>query len=116
MCVRLQILLDELDQFRCDIAVLVNTERGLLNETLDEANRSIWCKVMDAYANNKSEMLNMIKLEIHKQLNSASKNVLLMTDALERDLDDLQLKLRHAQVCFSITTLNAAVCLYYCLD
>nr|XP_024382265.1 restin homolog isoform X2 [Physcomitrium patens] len=92
-----QVLLDELDQFRCDIAELVDTERGLLKETLEKESRSIWCKVMDAYANNKSDMLNMMKLEIQKQLHSARENVLLMTDALERNLNELKLKFRHAQ-------------------
>lgn len=91
-------LLDELDQFRCEIAEMVEIERGLLKETLELESTSIWRKVMDAYANNKSEMLNMLKQEIQKQLHSAREKVLLMTDALKRDMDSLKTELCHTQV------------------
>ncbi|KAG0553581.1 hypothetical protein KC19_12G022600 [Ceratodon purpureus] len=92
-----QVLLEELDQFRCEIAEMVVIERGLLKETLEMESTSIWRKVMDAYANNKSEMLNMLKLEIQKQLHSAREKVLLMTHALKRDMDALKTEISHTQ-------------------
>ena len=91
-------LLEELDQFRCEIAEMLVMERGLLKETLEMESTSIWRIVMDAYANNKSELLNMLKIEIQKQLHSAREKVLLMTDALKRDMDALKTEISHTQV------------------
>jgi len=96
------VLLDELDQFRCEIADMAETERGFLKETLEKESTTIWRKVMDAYANNKSDMLSMLKMEIQKQLHSARDKVLNMTDALEHDIDALKTELKHTQVCNSI--------------
>jgi hypothetical protein len=114
------VLLEELDQFRCEIAEMVDIERGLLKETLEMESTSIWRKVMDAYANNKSEMLNMLKLEIQKQLHSAREKVLLMTDALKRDMDALKTELSHTQVRSSIISHSSdavlhALCPVRCL-
>lgn len=77
---------------------MVELERGLLKETLENESTTIWRKVMDAYANNKSDMLSMLKQEIQKQLHSAREKVLNMTDALEHDMDALKTELRHTQV------------------
>lgn len=110
-------LLDELDQFRSDIAEMVDIERGLLKETLEKESTSIWRKVMDAYANNKCEMLNMLKLEIQKQLHSAREKVLLMTDALKCDLDTLRTELNNTQVrtwLYHFTALRGSVYMHCC--
>lgn len=77
---------------------MVDIERALLKEMLEKESTSIWRKVMDAYANNKSEMLNMLKLEIQKQLHSAREKVLLMTDALKCDMDALKTELSETKV------------------
>lgn len=91
-------LLDELDHFRNEMAEMVEIERGLLRETLERESASIRRQVMDVYASNKSEMLSMLKLEVQKRLQSAREKVLLMTDALKRDMDNLKAELGHARV------------------
>lgn len=102
--------MEELEHFRNEISEMVELERGLLRETLERESASIRRQVLDAYANNKSEILSMLKVEIQKRLQNARDNVFVMTDALKRDMDNLKEDLGQAQVStleFSIITLTS---------
>jgi hypothetical protein len=91
-------LMEELNHFRNEISEMVELERGLLRETLERESASIRRQVLDAYANNKSEILSMLKVEIQKRLQNARDKVYVMTDALKRDMDNLKEDLGQAQV------------------
>lgn len=90
--------MEELNHFRNEISEMVELERGLLRETLERESASIRRQVLDAYANNKSEILSMLKVEIQKRLQNARDKVHVMTDALKRDMDNLKEDLGQAQV------------------
>lgn len=90
--------MEELNHFRNEISEMVELERGLLRETLERESASIRRQVLDAYANNKSEILSMLKVEIQKRLQNARDKVFVMTDALKRDMDNLKEDLGQAQV------------------
>lgn len=91
-------LLDELENVRTEMADIVEVERGLLRETLERESGSTRRQVMDVCANNKGEMMSMLKVEVQKRLQTARDKVLLMTDALKREMDGLKVELGEARV------------------
>jgi hypothetical protein len=95
-----QVLLDELENVRAEMAEIVESERGLLRETLERESASIRRQVMEVCANNGSEMMMSMlsKGDVQKRLQTERDKVLLMTDALKREMEALRSELGEARV------------------
>lgn len=93
-----QMLLDELDHFRGEIAEMVEMERGLLRQTLERESESVQRQVKDLLVSSKGDIVNILKLDVQKWLQSTHENVFLMTEALKQDLDTLKNELGRTQV------------------
>ncbi|CAK9231197.1 unnamed protein product [Sphagnum troendelagicum] len=97
---RFHVLLDELENVRTEMAEIVESERGLLRETLERESASIRGQAMEVCANNGSEMMmNMLsKGDVQKRLQTERDKVLLMTDTLKREMEGLRSELGEAPV------------------
>ncbi len=93
-----QLLCNELENVRTEMAEIVETERRLLRESLERESGCIRDQVMELCSKNKSEMISMLKVEVQKRLQTARDKVLLMTDALKQEMDRLKSQLSEAQV------------------
>ncbi|CAM6042630.1 unnamed protein product [Sphagnum compactum] len=92
-----QLLCNELENVRTEMAEIVETERRLLGESLERESGCIRDQVMELCSKNKSEMISMLKVEVQKRLQTARDKVLLMTDALKQEMDRLKSQLSEAQ-------------------
>jgi hypothetical protein len=74
-----QVLLDELENLRTEMAEIVESDRGLLRETLERESASIRRQAMEVCANNGSEMMMSMlsKGDVQKRLQTERDKVLL---------------------------------------
>ncbi|CAM6010878.1 unnamed protein product [Sphagnum balticum] len=81
------------------MAEIVESERGLLRETLERESASVRRQAMEVCANNGSEMMMSMlsKGDVQKRLQTERHKVLLMTDALKREMEGLRSELGEAR-------------------
>lgn len=91
-------LLEELDHFRGEIAEMVDIERGLVQQTLEREGERVQREVKDLLAGSKGEIVNVLKLDVQKWLHGTHEGVVLMTESLKDDLNQLKADLSRTQV------------------
>ena len=91
-------LLDELDHFRGEIAEMVEMERGLLKQTLELESEAVQRQVKDLLVSSKGDIVNVLKLDVQKWLQSTHEKAFLMTETLKQDLEVLKNDLGRTQV------------------
>lgn len=89
---------DELDHFRAEIAEMVDIERGLVQQTLEGESELVERQVKDLLFSSKTELVNVVKLDVQKWLQNTHERIFLMTEALKRDLDNCKNELGRTQV------------------
>nr|PNR43483.1 hypothetical protein PHYPA_015864 [Physcomitrium patens] len=92
-----QMLVDELDHFRGEIAEMVEVERGILRHTLDRESDSVHRQVKELLFNSKGDFVSVLKLDVQKWLQGHHEKVFVMTESLKQDLDNLKNKLCRTQ-------------------
>ncbi|KAG0629748.1 hypothetical protein M758_1G127100 [Ceratodon purpureus] len=92
-----QMLVDELDHFRREIAEMVEIERGLVRQTFERESEAIQRQVKDLFVSSKGEIVNVLKLDVQKWLQGTHERVFLMTESLKQDLDTLKNELGRTQ-------------------
>ena len=94
-------LMNELENIQTKVEEIVETEREHLQETLERENVTIQRQFMTMCATNKREILNTMKGELNKRLQTAQNKVLLMTDVMKQEMDNLRCEIREGHVSFN---------------
>lgn len=105
-------LLNELDHFRREIADMVEIERGLMQQTLEQESERVQHEVKDLLASSKGEIVNVLKGDVQKWLQGTHEGVFHMTETLKQDLNHLKSELSRLQVLSStvhVLILNRAL-------
>jgi hypothetical protein len=94
-----QVLLDNLmENMRSEMAEIVETERHILQQTLERESGSIRCQLKEACTNNRCEMISMVKAEVQKCLKNSQEKMLAMTHSIKQEVKDLKTELGVAEV------------------
>lgn len=93
-------LRDELKNIRTEVAEIVKTEREHIQETLERENVTIQHQFMTMCAINKREILNTIKEKLNKHLQTAQNKILLMTNAMKQEIENLKCEIGERHVWF----------------
>ncbi|CAK9277147.1 unnamed protein product [Sphagnum jensenii] len=92
------VLLDNLmDNMRSEMAEIVETERHILQQTLERESGSIHCQLKEACTNNRCEMISMVKAEVQKCLKNSQEKMLAMTHSIKEEVKDLKTELGVAE-------------------
>lgn len=91
-------LMNELKNIRIEVAKIVEAERDRVQDTLERENVTIQRQLMTICATNKHEIINSMRRELIKHLQSAQNKVFFMTDALKQEMDNLRCEVEETQV------------------
>ncbi|CAM6034206.1 unnamed protein product [Sphagnum compactum] len=92
------VLLDNLmENMRSEMAEIVETERHILQQTLERESGSIHCQLKEACTNNRCEMRSMVKAEVQKCLKNSQEKMLAMTHSIKQEVKDLKTELGVAE-------------------
>jgi len=80
----------ELEGIRTEVVEIVEAERDHVQKTLERENVNIQNQLMTICATNKHEILNSMRGELNKRFQCAQNKVLLMTNALKQEMDNLR--------------------------
>ena len=95
-------LMNELENIRTEVGEIVETERGYVQEILERENVTIQRQFLTMCATNKREIINTMKGELNKRLQMAQNKVLLMSDAMKQEMDNLRCEIREVHIIFLI--------------
>ncbi|CAM6025460.1 unnamed protein product [Sphagnum balticum] len=92
------VLLDNLmENMRSEMAEIVETERHILQQTLERESGSIHSQLKEACTNNRCEMISMVKAEVQKCLKNSQERMLAMTHSIKQEVKDLKTELGVAE-------------------
>jgi len=90
----------ELESIRTEVSEIVEVERNYVQETLDRENINNQNQLITICATNKREILNSMRGDLNKRFQCAQNKVLLMTNVLKQEMDNLRCEVGETQVNF----------------